>query len=315
MFFFFVAWPFEVSSKDLCGGQRIEIEMSPYWEPFFYVNSPDIPDGRVRFLFDSAANYNAIDITSIPTQKTKLAGSISIESNPMLFGEKPSFSISKIYSKEGSKAVNGVLGMSNFIDKSVEMDFYSGEESLYISASSCSEKITQDSKMMPISQKSFYGRSEATPSSKAYSDLNLPVAFIMAGGVFAPALIDTGYRNDPGGSMYIKVNKKLYDLMKQSGISVIDEEKLPNYDCKGNLYYLSTFHLSVDELEIVDEKKRVIRSYPSSKIKFVAAEENTCSKFGELSKPMALLDSSFVGSWGRVVVDGLAQTVWIKSDR
>jgi len=232
-----------------------------------------------------------------------------MESNPMLFGEKPNFAASKIYSKEGSKVVNGVLGMGNFLDKVVEMDFYDGEESLSISASSCSKKMLQEQRMMPISQKSFYGRSEAD------SDLNLPVVFIMAGGVLAPALIDTGYRNDPGGSRYIKVNKKLYNIMAQSGLAVQSTKKLLNYDCKGNLYSLSTFNLSVDELEIVDEKRKVIRSYPSAGINFVIAEGNACSKFGELAKPMALLDSSFVASWGRVVVDGPAQIVWIKSDR
>lgn len=284
-----------------CEPERVQTEISPYWESF--IPYRDEKGTTRRILFDTAANFNAI--------------------NPLDFGKELAvpnpFKLERfeaapltIFSKDGeAERVSVQLGIQNFYGKILKIRTVPGHSSIDIYDRSCGAAIEDRNLYRPISQIGYFGEKEQKKSGPAHP--NLPIVFVRIGGVLAPGWIDTGYRNDPGQDRFIKINRALLARLEAAAVPLEPFPGMTSSDCQGGEQPAQAWRLSGQDLGITDERGGEIIRYPARTIVLMLATDNRCSALSKMEAPTALLDASFPGSWGEFIIDGVSQSVWIRA--
>jgi hypothetical protein len=274
-----------------CGGQRYAISGFSDGSPPYLRLSADGVQGR--FLIDYGATRSSLsaDAFAAPAGSVRRA-TISL----------PGFAVGdfELRRYEAGKGQLGVIG-ADFL--SLLTAEFTGS-AVYLGGEPCPSDALRARGLVPIAQDGFFS---SDPSTIKRGLPNVPVVFMMLGGVRAWAQIDTGYAD----SVYphsADINKAFYDRLVESGLKLERLADIGVATCEGH-ESRPVYAIEGGALTIENEHGRPIAQ--TSSFHLVVKPANGCGGIGSMSAPAAQLGASFLQIFGTAVFDPKSGVVWL----
>ncbi len=313
-----------------CIGQSLSLAVT---EDTPFVNLPfRFPSGSVQtgwFLVDFGSNLSHLD----PDRSPKDADGKSIDPQALWFFAPmpfPEFSWSDFSQFKLSVDQVGIVGTNVLAQDVYTLDAI--HHQLYQSspAQFCADSTLRAAGFVPLTTTGYFVGDPktqplfplehikpSTPNPLQLTVPNIPTLPIRIAGVPAVAQMDTGF-SDRVYPFSVNINTALLNAINQSAPLLVRADEIPVTKlttCVPNAYTTMTAYRLVQgqTLDWIAQDGRVARSFDQAIyfLKEVSPEAEPCEGIGTWEIPAAQLGASFLKSFGLVIFNGTAQTLWV----